>query len=163
MRQTHQTSRGVSIVETIVTIGLVSMFMVTAIGYILFTIRANHHATATQELSWHASQILMHTRERSERADAIVVPAVGEIDSRIEFENKASDSVEEVALYSDSGFFYSAEDSDEPERIWNDAVTVVETRFRNISTDVVEAFRAEIELQVEDATTTFYATFIVSP
>lgn len=163
MRQTHQTSRGVSIVETIVTIGLVSMFMVSAIGYILFTIRANHHATVAQELNWHASQILMHTRERSGRAAAIIAPAVGQISSRIEFENKAGDSVEIVALYSASGFFYSTEDSDAPERIGGDTVTVVETRFRNISTDVVDAFRAEIDLRVEEATTTFYATFIVSP
>lgn len=149
-------TKGFSIIETIIAIGMLSVFVMSSISFIMFMKKSENTIVEDSEIIWQVSNIFDELGDILNEYNSIVEPEIGGSDSEVILSNNQE---EEVSIYVEDGDMFARYDSDDPVKISHNIV-IDNLLLSNLSFDNVEVIRFEVSIydnRINDVET-FYFT-----
>ena len=157
--------RGITLVETVIALGIVSLFISASIVFLIFMFNSDSRIALEHEIHWQAWSIMQEVRERVEGAEIINIPAKGNSGNSVRINYPFDSSMEEVEIFEDSGNIFLVEGNNSAVKLNSEPVKVGSVVFSNLSPDEGATLGFEISLNASKsqvAVEEYFYTTIVS-
>ena len=131
-----------SLIEVVVATGILSLFIVTAIGFTTFMFRNEPRVALKQELHWQGHGMLTDIREYVQLADEIVDPSQGNTGAALEFITNGSTF--DIAI--ENGVVTVREEGAVRDELNRGFITAESFTVHNLSFDAVDSIQVAIQL-----------------
>ena len=156
--------KGTSLIETIVAVGIFSLFITAATTFLLFVLTTQEDIANERDLGWQANLILRELENRVGEAEYFMSPDPGSEDDSLLIMNKSDASVNDVTFIFSNNNIFVQEETNTPHQLNSALIKVHDVSFENLSFAEVEVMRISLELYIdgiEPAVKTFTTSFVL--